>query len=201
MPTLSWGSIAQADMITNPKNTITRVSDRKEIGKGKYLYIHNEVNEDWSPIDGHTLNELKNGNILTFKNQIESQIQGTKVTYLSVSWVESWDYRLYLIKGLSIVAIVKNVNAGLTGLEITAIIFAVGWISAVLAAIIITTWVVYEIIRVFDNGGGGIPDIPKIATGLVLIVMFLGFILILFGGGIGIEKKGKGGKVSLRGKS
>jgi len=191
MPSKTWGT-AQAI-----QESIV-VDGNKEIPLGHKAYVFNKttstigeliVKEDWEA--------FLRGDLYAIKEALEAQIPGTKVIWIKISWDKA-EYKgagapglyFYAVWGFYVEAIVENSEgAGLTGLEIVYIILAIAFLAVVIAAIALGAWIVWEIMT-------SVPDVVKPFVGVGLLILILLFLLVLFGGQIGVSKK----KVTVKGR-
>ena len=110
----------------------------------------------------------------------------------------SWDFAIpnplmpifTVVTGLRFEAVIKNENAGLTGLEIIAVIGAIAFLAAVIAGIALASWAVYEIMTAAIELG----PVATVGIGLIVVVLIGVGLLLLFG----VKFKGKAGKVAVK---
>lgn len=143
------------------------------------------INDDWYA--------FMDGDVSAIRNDIENQISGSKVLWIRVSWDSASilppPQTDIAVKGFRIEALVENVSAGLTGLEIVAIILAVTFMAAVVTFIALGAWVTWEVLA-------SVPEEIRPIVGIILLIIIATFILLLFGGQLGITRK----KVTVKGR-
>jgi len=189
MPTKSWGTPLKI-------NEYILVGNSDEIPKGQKAYVFGYNSQTVSNIDEARWNKVLNGNLSEMQAKIESQIKGSRVVYCAVSWEKAVQRRIgsvqqgteryvYDVTGFKVEAIVENVSASLTGLEIVAIIMAVSFLIAVVAILFVTGWVTWRVISATEQIGPA----ATVGAGLALIVLLIVALLLLFG--VKGEYKGK----------
>lgn len=182
---------------------------------GSKLTIHNEriVPEGYEIPQGHFARALKQqqynrefveeakwnammaGDMNQIKNDIESQIPGASVIWIRVSWTEATRVMVaagvwaILVAGYQVEAIVENVNAGLTGLEIVAIILVITWLISVIALLSMGSWVVYEVINAIKKLPEGWSPWVMIIVGLLILVGIGALLFFIFGGAVMYKSK------------
>lgn len=188
MPVLEYGSTAAI-----PYNAERRqVTEASEIGKGNMAYLTFNKKDSVYGIPATQYEAFKNGDLHYIRASIENSIKGSQVVWLKISWdnaffVGSGGNYGWMLTGIKIEAVVKNVDAGLTGIEIAAIILAVSFIVAVAAAAAIAAYAVYEIFT---------SDIttPQGASNILFAFLILGgvgiFLFFMFGGSATKSKQG-----------
>lgn len=168
------------------------VNQNDEIPSGNNAYVFNKSTSPYGDfVPKANWEALVNGDLSTLKNKIESDIPNTQVIWIKVSWdkavgpaVPPGGVTSYLVSGFYVEAIVKNKGgAALTGLEIVMIIGAVAFLAAVVAAIALGAWIIWQVMSL-------IPDVLKPVVGIGLLIGIALFLLILFGARLGVSKKG-----------
>lgn len=94
------------------------------------------------------------GDLTEIINKIESDIPGSKVVWLRLMWDKAERkhvYPEYWVYGFRIEAIVENVSAPgslivWTAGMILVVFFGVAFLAAVLAAIVLAAWLIWEVI-------------------------------------------------------
>lgn len=180
----TWGSAQEVPW--NAKRL--QVANDAEIGKGNYAYV------DFIPQNtDYTLPVLEywnviNGDLSYIKNDVETKLSGSKVVWIRLSWTSSSIGGLGgNFYGFRAEILAKNVDAGMTGLEIAVILFAVGFLIAIVTAaalILKATWEIFSAIADIDN------PVVTIGIGLIILVIAGLGLVILLGGSIKGNKKG-----------
>lgn len=191
MGSFEWGSVAEIPHSATRKT----VNIDAEITKGGYVYLATPVQAiaiipttDWLGLS-NVMGSL-------FAGQIAQQIQGARAVWTKISWSGAVPNPVALITtlvtDLKIECVVKNENAGLTGLEVVAVLTAVAVLSTVIALIAVAAWVVAEILAAAKDLGDG----AVIAIGLVILFGIGALLFFMFGGTASGNKKG----VTLKGR-
>jgi len=186
MPSKTWGTPQLIE-------EYIVVGEDKEIPSGHKAYILNRDSREHSVLGIPTWETFLQGDLTQLKERIEQDIPNTKVLWIQISWsnaVLQQKYPEYWVYGFTIEAIVENLGgAALTGFEIALIIIAFAFLAVVIASIALGAWIVWEIM-------GSVPDVVKPFVGVGLLVLLLLFLLLMFGGQIGVSKK----KVTVKGR-
>jgi hypothetical protein len=133
------------------------------------------------------------------KSDIESQIPGSAVTWIRISWTKAEVHtgtaydsdgnpitiRYYVVSGMMVEAIVKNNNAGMTGAEIFIIILAFAILAAVIAFLAWGTKVVWDIMDALNKLG---PAATAIGGIVMFLIIIIAIVLVL---GVGFSYSGK----------
>ena len=91
------------------------------------------------------------------------------------------------VVGFKVEALVENTHgAGLTGLEIVAIIGMIAFLAVVVGFIALGSWIVYEVMAATKEIGSG----ATIGVGIILFVVIVFALLTLFGTKTSVSKKG-----------
>lgn len=178
------------------------IGGNTEIPAGQYAYVFNKQTSEAVYVDASEWQNLVSGDMSSLKNQIESQIPGSQVVWLKISWDDAQaqffypgNYWEYIVKGFYVEALVKNNQAGLTGLEIVAIIMVIAFLVAVVTLCITGAWVVWEVMSAAAKLGPAF----TVAIGLIILIMILVALVVIFAiafGG-GLSAKGKKRSVSI----
>lgn len=179
------------------------VNEHTEIAKGHWCYIikaqAGEAQVPWEKWEG-----MLAGDMSQFKTDIESDIPGAEATWLSISWSKAekktgtaYDSNgnpitivYYVVSGMIIEAIVKNVNAGMTGAEIAVILLAIAVLAFIIAVLVWGTMVIKEILDAARQLGPAV----TIGVGLILFVILIAAVLMVLGVGFAYTGKGKSGR-------
>jgi hypothetical protein len=178
MPNKTWGNkpaIIEKEI----------VEETTEIPIGDYAYVFNQQQEFSQVISEDVWNQFLNGNMQDIKDKIETEIPNVQVTWINLYWEEAvrvlypdgTPMPYYTIKGLRIEAIVKNLGASLTGLEIVAIIVAIAFVAVIITYVALQAWVVWRVISATEQIG----PIATVGVGLIIFVVIGVFLLLLFG--------------------
>jgi len=178
MPNKTWGNkpaIIEKEI----------VEETTEIPKGNYAYVFNQQQEFSQVISEDVWNQFLNGNMQDIKDKIELEIPNVQVTWINLYWDEAirvlypdgTPMPYFTIKGLRIEAIVKNLGASLTGLEIVAIIVAIAFVAVIITYVALQAWVVWRVISATEQIG----PIATVGVGLIIFVVIGVFLLLLFG--------------------
>jgi hypothetical protein len=193
MPSKSWGT----------SQTITShivVDGSAEIPAGGKVYVANQAIHEYDSIPAYQWGQFLSGDMSFVKAQIEQQIPGTTVIWLSCAWdkaihQQGFGFDYYQVYGFKIEALCQNSGpAHLTGLEIVAIILAIAFISVVVALIVIGSWLVWRVEAAAEQLG----PVVTIAVGLAILGGIGVLLYFLMGGGV--EYKGKRESVRLSGR-
>ena len=186
MPSVSWGTpytLAEYKL----------VGENDEIPLGSMLYVQNSTTRDYDDVNKLDWDAFISGDLTELKNRIENDIKGTTVRYIKVSWVSNEvvapipTVRVMRVVGFKVEALVENTHgAGLTGLEIVAIIGMIAFLATVIGFIALGAWIVYEIMQAAKEGGSA----ATIGVGIILFVVIVFALLILFGAKTSVSKKG-----------
>jgi len=165
----------------------------EEIPSGQYAYVFNQTQQAYDAIDGDIWEGFLNGNVTTLKNEIESQIPNSRVLWIRFYWSRATKQYphlapyYYKVEGFKVEAFVENIGgAGLTGLEIVAIIMAVTFAAVVIALVALGSWVTWRVISAAEE----ISPFATIGVGLVILVILI-FALMLI---LGVRFAGRGFK-------
>lgn len=181
MPSTSWGTPLKI-------NEYIEVGSTEEIPKGQKAYVF-AFQQGTQPVDEMPWGRLVNGNMKDIKDEIEKKIPGSKVLYVGASWdtatrqrigspSQGTDRYIYNVSGFKIEAIVENVNAGLTGLEIAGLITLIAFVAVVLGYFALSAWTTWRVVTAAEMLGPAV----TIGVGIFLVVLFLIFIFLMFGG-------------------
>lgn len=178
-----WGNAAEVPY--NAKRV--QVDGGAEIAKGNFAYVDLKPQNATYTIPVMDYWDVVNGDVSYIKNDIESKLSGAKAVWIRVSWTSS------SLGGLGgnfvnfhVEALVKNVDAGLTGIEIVAIIFAVTFLIAIVTAAVLLLYATWEIF----GAAAELPPAVTIGVGLVILVLVGVGVLLLFGVKFSGGKKG-----------
>lgn len=182
---LSWGTPMTF-------NEYLVVGNNDEIEKGHYAFVFQKV-AGWRTILKNDWESFLRGDVSVFKKQLEDQIPGGEAVWFQVHWddvqlVELPPNFAYRVQGLYIEALVKNKNAGLTGLEICAIIIAIAILASVIGFFTIGGFVTWNIMNAANELGPWVTIIIGVGILVGLGVLFFVFI----GGKFNWKGKGKG---------
>jgi len=178
MPNKTWGN--------KPAIIEKEIVDQTtEIPIGNYAYVFNQQQEFSQVISEDVWNQFLNGNMQDIKDKIETEIPNVQVTWINLYWEEAirvlypdgTPMPYYTIKGLRIEAIVKNLGASLTGLEIVAIIVAIAFVAVIITYVALQAWVVWRVISATEQLG----PIATVGVGLIIFVVIGIFIVLMFG--------------------
>lgn len=97
----------------------------------------------------------------------------------------------YIVSGFKIEALVQNIGAQQTGVEIAVILLAIGFIALVVAIIVVGSWVTWKVITAVEQAFGPIGVV--IVGGVILVGIGL-LLFTIFGG----KAQYKGEKRSFR---
>lgn len=121
------------------------------------------------------------------KEQIERNIQGAQVIWVQITYnVEVLNPLMARVTDFEVEAVVKNVSANLTGLEVVVVIVGIGMLATIITALAIGSWVTYEVVSAAKRLG----DPVVIGVGLVIFVLVGIFLLVIFGRRFSVGKKG-----------
>lgn len=187
-----WGTPLQI-------NQYIIVGDNKEIVQGHYAYVIRKQSIDKQRILPSAWYTLLAGDLRDLKADIERQVPGSVCTWLRVSWTDAYlepllphQISYMVITGFMVEAIVENVNAGLTGLEIVVIIMAIAFLATVIVALTMGSWIIWEVINAAKKLPENIAPWVIIAVGLFILVGIGASLYFLFGGRVSYSsKKGK----------
>ena len=190
MPSVSWGTpytLAEYKL----------VGENDEIPLGSMLYVQNSTTRDYDDVTKIDWDTFISGDLTELKNRIENDIQGTTVRYIKVSWVSNEvvapipTVRVMRVVGFKVEALVENTHgAGLTGLEIVAIIMAIAFLAAVVGFIALGAWLVYEVMKAAGGLGPIVGPAATIGVGMIIFIVIIFAVLILFGAKAKGSKKG-----------
>ncbi len=192
---VEWGSRM------NVKSYVA-VGNNNEIPKDNWAYVFTKAPET-KHVGTNDWNRMLAGDLSSIVDQIKTQISGCEPVWIRISWDnatyvihndQTGMWTEYLVTGFMIEAIVQNINAGLTGLEIVAIIMVISFIIAVIAAIGTLIWVTWQIMDATKQIGPW----ATVIVGLIIFIGLLSLVYFLFGGKF--SYKGKTRKLSLEGK-
>ena len=189
MPSKTWGTPLKI-------NEYVEVGNNDEIPKGQKAYVFGMQSGTATDIPEAHWNALMSGDMTEIKNQIEGRIKGARCVFIAISWETANRRRIgsvqygteryvYDISGIKIEAVVENVSASLTGLEIVTVIIAVAFLAAVIGLIIMAGWVIWRIISAAEQLG------PAATIGVGIVVLTLIVLLLLVALGGRAEYKGK----------
>lgn len=164
------------------------VTNNDEIPKGKAAWVFSFQRDQNSYVRKSDWEAMLSGDMTFIKNEIDSSIPGVKVRWIQVKWDSAEEEvimtgfpphaeQVYAVQGFYVEAIVENIDAGLTGIEIVAIIMAVAFLAAVFTVLFLTIWVTHQLVLAVS----GLPPIFQIPTYIILLVFFGLFLLVLFG--------------------
>jgi hypothetical protein len=193
---------ASGEKTWGTSTTITQyivVGGSTEIPKGDDAYVFQKQSANEVDIDDYTWQQMISGNMADLRNQIETKIPGTQVIWLRVHWdndiYEAPPVNMHRIYGFYCEALVKNINAGQTGLEIVAIILAVAFLAVVITLCLTGAWVVWQVL----SAAASLGPVATIGVGLIVLMLVLITLVIIFAivfGG-GVKAKGKKKSVSI----
>jgi hypothetical protein len=155
------------------------IDDNTEIPKGNKAYVFNTQQSAFALVSKNNWETMMSGDLSLIKDKIERDLPGSKVIWIQISWTDAqlkegiaqWDY---LVKGFRVEAIVENVNAGMTGFEIIAIIIAIAILAVVLSCVALGVWITWNLI----NTIAALP--PAFAIPLEILLLFsIGAFLII----------------------
>ena len=185
-----WGSAGQVPF--NAKRV--KVDNGAEIAKNNWAYVDFIPQNTVYSIPISAYWQVVNGDLTYIKNMIEQGISGAQCQWIRISWSHS------SIGGLGgnfedfrVEALVRNINAGLTGLEIAAIVLAVGFLIAIVTAAVLVLYSTYEVFSALDDleeDFGAWGSVATVAVGLLLIAGAGVFLFFMFGGSFSKGKKG-----------
>jgi len=184
MPSKTWGT---SQVIKD----YVIVGDNDEIPTGQKAFVFNQSQNEKDKINVDVWTNFMAGNLTEIKTKIEMDIPNSKVIYLRLSWIKAiyveiplTSIKYYAVYGFKIEAIVENTGgAGLTGLEIVAIILAVTFLAVVVASIALGIWVTWRVIE-------SLPEALVAPVGIFILILIGIFLLALFGVGFKASKKG-----------
>lgn len=190
---MTWGSI----LVIQNYNV---VATDHEIEQGHYGYVFNKQPQGDRDIPAADFDKVINGDPTKIVQEIEHGIPGSKVTWVRVSWEKAEYFKVgggpygqekyyYHVAGLTVEAIVENVNGGITGLEIIGIIIAVTFLIAVIVLLAVGGWLVWEIVNAIKNLGPTFGPPVMIIVGLLILVGIGLLVFFIFGGRIGYKGK------------
>lgn len=210
-----WGTPLQ-DMKMN------LVTDTTPIPEGQWSYIVRKQAVDEAQISITTWNALTQGDMNQMKRDIESQVLGSRVTWIRISWRNAYlvilpnGMNIVYLSGFQIEAIVENVgsssalysdNGGYqlvhsvkpvilwTPAMVLAVISAVVWLVALIAIIVWGTWLLWLVTSAVAKLPEFLQPWVMIIIGLLLLVG-LGFLLyIILGGKVNYSDKKRGLKL------
>lgn len=181
MPSKTWGTPQQI-------NQYVVVGETEEIPAGECALVFNQDTRDHSVLGIPTWETFLAGDLTELKNRIETDIPNSEVLWMQLSWtsaVKQQRYPEYWVYGFRIEAIVRNKGtASLTGLEIVTIMIAFAFVAAVIASIVLGSWLVWRIMETVPK-----ELVPVVGTFLLILIGV--FVLLLFG----ITFSGKGYRV------
>jgi hypothetical protein len=164
------------------------VGNTDEIDYGHWAYVTQAQGPGEKAIPKDQWETMLAGDFSQLANQLKTQIPGCEPTWIECMWSSvRYDGQLqrYYVTGLTMIAMVKNINAGLTGLEIAVIIMAIAFLMAVLTICLTGSWVTTKVIAATEAIG---PWMTILIGVIILIVIgFLAFTLI--GGKINYSSK------------
>jgi hypothetical protein len=186
MPSKTWGTPL------NIKEYIA-VGMTAEIPKGQKAYVFGQQQSAAAVVSEAKWLALMDGDMAEIRNIVETRIKGSKVIYVAVSWTSAERQRQYptpdqwqyIVKGFKVEAIVENVSAGLTGLEIVTIVTVFAVLLAVIVLLGNFTWVTWKVISAAEE----ISPVVTIGVGIGILLLIALLLFVLFGGKA--EVKGK----------
>lgn len=145
------------------------VDENTAIPAGEKAYLYNRDIREHSVLGIPTWDAFMAGDLTEIKERIESEVPHSKVVWLRLMWDKAerkHPYPEYWVYGFRIEAIVENIAAPgslivWTASMILAVFLGVAFLAAVLAAIVLTAWLVWEIIS----------SVPKELKPLVALVI------------------------------
>lgn len=165
------------------------VTQTTEIPVGNWGYVSQKQAPGDKAVPKSDWERMISGDFSQIADQLRAQIPGCEPTWIEVSW-DSVRYdgltQQYSVTGLTVLAMVKNNGAGMTGLEIIAILIIIAILAVVITLCLTGSWVV---VKVMDATAAAGPWMT-ILIGLV-ILMGIGFLLYTL----------LGGKISYKGKT
>jgi hypothetical protein len=181
------------------------VGGNAEIPKGAYAYVFNKQSTPNIQVMAADWEKLISGDLSDLRTQIETQVPGSQVVWLAVRWDNATKHTFtaydsdgnpvtlynYIVNGFFVEALVMNVNAGLTGLEIVAVIIAIAFLIAVIVLLANLTWIIWEVLSAAKQLGPAI----TIVVGLLLVMGLLFAVLLIFG--VVFSYQGKNKSVSI----
>ncbi|MCJ7424322.1 hypothetical protein MUP01_08665 [Candidatus Bathyarchaeota archaeon] len=176
------------------------VETSAEIPQGQWAYVVNASTLEYDTIWDRDWEKFLAGDMSRFKTEIEKQLPGSSVEWVNFVWDKTeksdaffdvWEMRwkfAYHVYGLKVEAIVKNVNGGITGMEVIGILTAAATLIfaiAIFALVAIGTWVVFQVMEALKKLGPA-----ATAIGGILILGGIGLLLfVIFGGKAKYEGK------------
>lgn len=195
--------------------TKTAVNMDEEIPKGAWLYLDSGImknfkeSTDFFAINYNDGKALLDGDMTKVRDQIIDQFKSQEpnseieVTYLKIEWesavMQPFAPYGFLFKGMRVIAVIKNVAAGLAPLAIAAILIGISILIPVIALTASIAWTAFKIVDAAEN----IVDDPLGSFGTISIglIVFAGaaiLLIVILGGGF----KAKTGKhaIALKGR-
>lgn len=130
------------------------VDENTAIPPGEKAYLYNRDTREHSVLGVPQWEAFMAGDLTEIINKIESDVSGSKVVWLRLMWDKAelkHEYPEYWVYGFRIEAIVENIaEAGSlivwTASMILAVFFGVAFLAAVLAAIVLAAWLIWEVL-------------------------------------------------------
>lgn len=202
MPSNTWGSF-----VTPYGFKQQAAAMDTEVPKGAYLKMVSEKKD--VTMDLLSFAQFTSGDMSTVRSAVETQLNGSKLEMARTSY-DSEEYQQIpligaggliigystqvIVKGFQMQFVAKNENAGMTGLEIAAIIGAVAFLAVVLVVIGIIVYAVYTIVKAVEESPLG-----QLGVGIIILIVFVVVLLLIMGVGLGGKVNlGKGKSVSLQ---
>jgi len=182
-----WGT----EMVVNQYIVI---GESDEIPSGNWAYVFQKQGPEAKTVPKNEWEAMLSGDLSQIANQLKSQIPGCEPVWIKVSWewvAYSGQTQKYTVHGLMVEAMVKNVNAGLTGAEIVLILIAAAVLVTIVSLCLTGSWVTWKVIDATQK----ISPWLTIIVGLIIVVG-IGFLLFTTLGGKA-EYKGKKRKLTI----
>jgi hypothetical protein len=185
--------------------TITQyflANNNDEIPATNYAYVFQQAPEVSSTILMQYWSNMIAGDLELLRTQIESQIAGSKVQWLHISWKDvvfsttgmpPAQIHWATVTGFKVEALVKNVAAGLTGAEIVLIIMAIAFLAGVIGLLAAGGWVTWRVITATEQLGPTYTIL--IGIGILVGIGFL--VYSMFGGKVKYTSNKRGRRVEL----
>jgi hypothetical protein len=202
MPSNTWGSF-----VTPYGYKQQAAAMDTEIPKGAYLKMVSEKKD--VSMDLISFAQYTSGDMSSVKQAIETQLNGAKPEMIRTSYDSEEYTQIPLIgaggliigyqtqvtvKGFQLQVVAKNENAGMTGLEIAAIIASVAFLAVVIVILGIIIYAVYTIVKSVEES-----PIGQLGVGIIILIVFVVVLLLVMGVGLGGKVNlGKGKSVSLQ---
>lgn len=174
------------------------VTMNDEIPPTNYAYVFQKMSQESYTILAQYWSNLLMGNLQDVRNQIELHIPGSQVQWLHISWSDVQfsvtgfgpsQVHWATVKGFMVEALVKNNNAGLTGLEIVAIIMASAVLAVVIGLLITAGWVVWRVATAIDILPPWLSPWVMLAFGLIVLVGIGALLYFVLGGKLSYSSK------------